>query len=219
MPKRRALQQPQANSRMSDDARWLAAAASLAARARPCSRPNPAVGAIVVSQGRVVGQLDVVKDGPLKGVRLLPAADDLARELFQKLDDKQRPLAYRQEHFPEVEGKTATAPVKEPVGLPAAQMTPAQRESLLNLIKSYLERLPADVAQSELKEIQDAGFDKIYFARSGDAEPGKPHSYRVQGPTFLIHYMCDQTDPVMNPGNHIHSVYRNLRHDFGEVRN
>ena len=41
---------------MSDDARWLAAAASLAARARPCSRPNPAVGAIVVDQGRVVAR-------------------------------------------------------------------------------------------------------------------------------------------------------------------
>ena len=41
---------------MSDDARWLAAAASLAARARPCSRPNPAVGAIVVKDGRAVGR-------------------------------------------------------------------------------------------------------------------------------------------------------------------
>jgi len=39
-----------------DDRRWLAAAASLAARALPCSRPNPAVGAIVVREGRVVGQ-------------------------------------------------------------------------------------------------------------------------------------------------------------------
>lgn len=39
-----------------DDARWLAAAASLAARARPLSRPNPAVGAIIVSSGSVVGQ-------------------------------------------------------------------------------------------------------------------------------------------------------------------
>lgn len=38
------------------DSRWLAAAASLAARARPLSRPNPAVGAIIVSSGRVVGQ-------------------------------------------------------------------------------------------------------------------------------------------------------------------
>lgn len=40
---------------MTEDARWLAAAASLAARARPVSRPNPAVGAIVVSNGRVAG--------------------------------------------------------------------------------------------------------------------------------------------------------------------
>jgi diaminohydroxyphosphoribosylaminopyrimidine deaminase/5-amino-6-(5-phosphoribosylamino)uracil reductase len=41
---------------VSEDARWLAAAASLAARALPLSRPNPAVGAIIVRQGRVVGR-------------------------------------------------------------------------------------------------------------------------------------------------------------------
>ncbi|HMO68114.1 MAG TPA: bifunctional diaminohydroxyphosphoribosylaminopyrimidine deaminase/5-amino-6-(5-phosphoribosylamino)uracil reductase RibD [Novosphingobium sp.] len=39
-----------------DDARWLAAAASLAARARPLSRPNPAVGALLVKDGLVIGQ-------------------------------------------------------------------------------------------------------------------------------------------------------------------
>lgn len=41
---------------MSDDARWLAASAALAARARPLSRPNPGVGAIVVKHGRVVAR-------------------------------------------------------------------------------------------------------------------------------------------------------------------
>lgn len=41
---------------MSNDARWLAAAASLAARGRPLSRPNPAVGAILVKGGRVIGR-------------------------------------------------------------------------------------------------------------------------------------------------------------------
>jgi len=41
--------------RATDDARWLAAASALAARARPLSRPNPAVGAIVVGDGRVLG--------------------------------------------------------------------------------------------------------------------------------------------------------------------
>ena len=39
-----------------DDLRWLDAAARLAARARPLSRPNPAVGAIVVKDGHVVGR-------------------------------------------------------------------------------------------------------------------------------------------------------------------
>ncbi len=38
------------------DGRWLAAAASLAERARPLSRPNPAVGAIIVQEGKVVGR-------------------------------------------------------------------------------------------------------------------------------------------------------------------
>ncbi len=38
------------------DARWMAAAASLAARGRPVSRPNPAVGAIIVKDGIVVGR-------------------------------------------------------------------------------------------------------------------------------------------------------------------
>ncbi|USA38686.1 bifunctional diaminohydroxyphosphoribosylaminopyrimidine deaminase/5-amino-6-(5-phosphoribosylamino)uracil reductase RibD [Pelagerythrobacter marinus] len=39
-----------------DDARWLAAAARLAARGRPLSRPNPAVGCLVVRDGIVVGR-------------------------------------------------------------------------------------------------------------------------------------------------------------------
>lgn len=39
-----------------EDARWLAAAASIAARGRPLSRPNPAVGALIVRQGHVIGR-------------------------------------------------------------------------------------------------------------------------------------------------------------------
>lgn len=38
------------------DSRWLAAAAALAERARPLSRPNPAVGAVIVQHGIVVGR-------------------------------------------------------------------------------------------------------------------------------------------------------------------
>ncbi|MEE4452838.1 bifunctional diaminohydroxyphosphoribosylaminopyrimidine deaminase/5-amino-6-(5-phosphoribosylamino)uracil reductase RibD [Novosphingobium resinovorum] len=41
---------------MNSDSRWLAAAAALAARARPLSRPNPGVGAILVKDGRVIAR-------------------------------------------------------------------------------------------------------------------------------------------------------------------
>ncbi len=41
---------------MAEDKRWLDAAASLAARSRPLSAPNPAVGAIVLKDGIVVGR-------------------------------------------------------------------------------------------------------------------------------------------------------------------
>lgn len=39
-----------------DDLRWLEAAARLASRAVPLSAPNPAVGAIIVKDGRVIGR-------------------------------------------------------------------------------------------------------------------------------------------------------------------
>ena len=39
-----------------EDLRWLDAAAALAARGRPLSRPNPAVGAVIVKDGKVVGR-------------------------------------------------------------------------------------------------------------------------------------------------------------------
>lgn len=41
---------------MADDTRWLAAAAALAERSRPLSRPNPGVGAIIVKDGVVMGR-------------------------------------------------------------------------------------------------------------------------------------------------------------------
>jgi diaminohydroxyphosphoribosylaminopyrimidine deaminase / 5-amino-6-(5-phosphoribosylamino)uracil reductase len=41
---------------LSEDRLWLAAAASLAARGLPLSRPNPAVGAILVRRGRVISR-------------------------------------------------------------------------------------------------------------------------------------------------------------------
>ncbi|MFT4027441.1 MAG: bifunctional diaminohydroxyphosphoribosylaminopyrimidine deaminase/5-amino-6-(5-phosphoribosylamino)uracil reductase RibD [Novosphingobium sp.] len=47
---------PSPDASRAADLRWLGAATRLAVRGRPLSRPNPAVGAIIVADGRVVGR-------------------------------------------------------------------------------------------------------------------------------------------------------------------
>jgi hypothetical protein len=42
-------------------------------------------------------------------------------------------------------------------------------------------------------------------------EPGQPHYYRVQGPSFLIEY-----DNTQNDANHAHTVWRDFTGDFGD---
>ncbi len=65
---------------MTDDARWLAAAAALAARARPASRPNPGVGAVLVKHGKVVARGWTQPGGrPHAEAVALAAAGDAAR--------------------------------------------------------------------------------------------------------------------------------------------
>ncbi len=62
------------------DARWLAAAAALAARARPASRPNPGIGAILVKHGKVIARGWTQPGGrPHAEAVALAAAGDAAR--------------------------------------------------------------------------------------------------------------------------------------------
>ena len=64
----------------------------------------------------------------------------------------------------------------------------------------------ADFRMDQFKKSQA----NLYFAWAGGTEPGDPHYYRVQTPLFLIEY-----DKTQNQGNHIHSVWRSLKNDFG----
>jgi len=63
-----------------DDLRWMQAAAALAARGRPLSRPNPAVGAVIVKAGIVVGRGWTRSGGrPHAEAEALAMAGDAAR--------------------------------------------------------------------------------------------------------------------------------------------
>ena len=178
---------------------------------------------LTLDKGVVVGTSPIVfasnpadvKDGPKKGTRVLADTEDRAADLLALFDEEQRKVVYQAKQFAEIVAKPAAA-VGEPVGLPAAKMTAPQKAALVKLIEVYANRLPAEVAAGELKRLRDAGEDQIYFAYCvEESKPGKPHSYRVQGPTFAIEFLNVQADSAKNPANHIHSGWRKLPKDFG----
>ena len=90
-------------------------------------------------------------------------------------------------------------------------MTQEQADLLMLLVEEYAFRIRPQLAELELAEIRKADIREIHFAWAGAAEPGEPHYYRIQGPTFLIEY-----DNRQNGANHIHSVWRDLTGDFGD---
>lgn len=104
------------------------------------------------------------------------------------------------------------AMIAHPEGLLYSEMSSAQQEQMLQMISLYVHRFTKLFADQMLKEIQEAGLNNLRFAWAGhmDFGIGKPHYYRIQGPTLIIEY-----DNTQNNANHVHTVVRDLRHDFG----
>jgi len=153
-----------------------------------------------------------VPSGPSAGLRILAAEEDEARALLALLDPAQRA---RVVIAPETTNDIATTTVPKVegmafAGIPAASMTAPQKAQLRKLIEVYASRVPARQRASQLARMEKAGFDTLHFAWAGSLDVGKKHYYRVHGPTMLIEY-----DNSQNDANHIHSVWRDLEHDFG----
>lgn len=157
-----------------------------------------------------------IKDGPKKGTRILPEVEDTAKALIASLTDEQKKAAKQEKQLPEVKEKQPNAGVGDPIGIPGSKLDEKQQAKLTDLMKAYADRLPADVAESEMKRATDAGLGKVYFAYCIEEDkPGKPYTYRVHGPTFVVEFLNVQADSAKNPANHIHSGWRTLPQDFG----
>jgi hypothetical protein len=150
--------------------------------------------------------------GPHKDARALADEEDLGRALVLSFAPEQRAKVIFTTNAPReiiTKNDHAVKPLA-PVGLPVAQMTPAQSAQLLALLKVYATNYRAELAEAELTKIMAAGWEKVHFAWGGSTEVGQPHYYRIQGPTFVIEY-----DNVQNKANHIHTVWRDFDGDFG----
>ena len=154
----------------------------------------------------------IVREGNHTGLEVLEAEQTVARELLALFEGTARDrVIFDAEAPPDIlTGTSRVADPGEPLGVAVREMTDAQGDKLLELLHVYLGRLRLDLAGAEFGKIKAAGLDEIHFGWAGGAEPGKPHYYRIHGPTFLIEY-----DNTQSNANHIHSVWRDLRGDFG----
>lgn len=153
-----------------------------------------------------------VRAGPQKGLRVLIAEDELAHALLGALLESGNKAVIFSDKAPAeiltAENRQATA--LDPVGIPAGDMSDAQRKTLLELIAEYTGRHRKDLADADLRKIETAGIAKIRFGWAGGSHPGEAWYYRIQGPTFLLEAANTQND-----ANHIHVTWRDFGGDFG----
>lgn len=93
-----------------------------------------------------------------------------------------------------------------PSGIHADRLSAAARGLLRDLVHDYVGRVPDEIADQYRRcDLTDA-----YFAWAGGKAPGTSHYYRIHTPDLLI-----EADNAIDSGNHLHSVWRDLRNDLG----
>lgn len=156
----------------------------------------------------------IVPEGIFKGKQVLKEETEAGFTLLQSLAPSQLSIAVTDSIAPKdvITFNNRKALIEGNAGITYKDLDPAQQQLLLGLIHVYVDRFTKLFADDMLKEIQTAGLDKIHFVWAGDTQKGigHPHYYRVQGPTFIIEY-----DNTQSNANHVHSVLRDLKHDFG----
>ncbi len=153
-----------------------------------------------------------VLSGQHSGFRSLPREEDLARQLVLVLQDDQRQQALASVTAPaDLLTRQDPAVLGFPArGLAHAGMDRRQGELLEALVRQYLDRSPAAVADPAFAAIRDAGWARVRFSWSGGLRRDEGHYYAVTGPTFVLEY-----DNTQESANHVHCVWRDRRRDLG----
>lgn len=152
-----------------------------------------------------------VRAGPRKGERVLAADEDLGLALINSLDDAQKKKAiFAEKALTEIVTKNDKRVQRlTPTGIAATDLTPAQREKLVALVRHYLNRWRPDLADEANAKVRASGPDKITFAWAGGLDRTQQTYYRIQTPDYLIEF-----DNSQGNGNHVHTVVRDFKGDF-----
>jgi hypothetical protein len=117
------------------------------------------------------------------------AEKDPAQKLLESLDNSQLSQAIVANAAPVNigAGGTPTIGAAKPQGIRISALGTEQRVMLYDLIDSFISDEDKENRLAREKQVEAAG-DQIYFAWMGSVQPGAPHFYRIQAPTFLIEY-------------------------------
>lgn len=155
---------------------------------------------------------EVKIDVPDKGKRILGREQDLGFKLAETLTPDQHKLAVVAEKAPAdiVTASSRKAGIEGHLGLPYGKMTKDQQATVREILRVFSEvQTPAE-QKRRLDKVAKEGYDHLVFAWMGPVKRGGRHYYRVQGESFVIEY-----DNTQDDGNHIHTVWRDFKGDFG----
>ena len=161
--------------------------------------------------------------GKYAGTVVLQDEQDKGLALMQALTPEQRRKAILQ---PEKTRNHSLAQayrdnlVLDYAGIPARELTPAQRTLLLAVIAEYVGNMPPGHARVRMQEVE-AHLDATHFAWIGAGDADAVFYYRIHSPVILIEF--DHQSPVALPGprvpgrQHIHTVVRTPNgNDYGK---
>lgn len=156
----------------------------------------------------------IVLSGPEKGKQILKDESELGFALLHALDTKQMERALISVTAPAeiLTGDSRKAMISDQKGIRYDELNREQQKLFMQLLAIYIHRYTRLFAMEMMHDIESAGLNNLRFAWAGDQQPGPghPHYYRIQGPTIIIEY-----DNMQNNANHIHTVIRDLKNDFG----
>ncbi len=156
----------------------------------------------------------IVLSGPQKGKEVLKDETEKGFELLHALSAAELQKAATDSVVPAeiITGASRVASIEHPSGIRYNELSPANQQLFLQLLNLYVHRYTTLFANKMLKEIQTAGLENLCFTWIGSKEHvlGKAYYYRIQGPTIIIEY-----DNSQNNANHVHTVIRDLKTDFG----
>ncbi len=149
------------------------------------------------------------------GVEVVPMEGEVegAFALLATLTDEQRAAALVSPTRRQlVSGPGTDGQVPEPIGIPVKDLDNSQQEALLALLGHYVGDLPEPHASRRMEVLREE-LDAMHFAWHGPTESPADVSYRVQGPSLIVEYACQ--DLGGNPLDHLHSMYRDPTNEYG----